>query len=79
MAIIAGPVEGDLAAGQQQSQGNRQVEAVGVLLQIGRSEVDDDPVDRTTISRIDDGALDAVRALLDGGLGQSDQDGLGHR
>jgi hypothetical protein len=36
---IAGPVERDLAAGQQQPQGDRQVEAVGVLLQIGRSEV----------------------------------------
>ena len=76
---VARPVEGDLAAAQQQPQGDRQVEAVGVLLEIGRSEVDHDAVDRPAISRIDDGALDAVRALLDGGLGQADQHGLGHR
>src|SRR5271157_5891790 len=77
--VVAGPVEGHLTAGQQQPQRDRQIEAVGVLLEIGRSEVDDGPVHRATISRIDDGALDTVRALLDGGLCQSDQDGLGHR
>ena len=37
--VIAGPVERDLTAGQQQPQRDRQIEAVGVLLEIGRSEV----------------------------------------
>jgi len=31
---ISGPVEGDLAAAQEQLQCNRQIEAVGILLQI---------------------------------------------
>ena len=37
--VVAGPVEGHLAAAQEQAQGDRQVEPVGVLLQVGRSEV----------------------------------------
>ena len=37
--VVAGPVEGHLTAGQQQPQRDRQIEAVGVLLEIGRSEV----------------------------------------
>ena len=35
--VVAGPVEGHLTAGQQQPQRDRQIEAVGVLLEIGRS------------------------------------------
>ncbi len=35
--VVAGPVAGDLAAGHQQPQRNRQIEAVGILLEIGRS------------------------------------------
>jgi len=34
---IAGPVERHLTAGQQQPQRDRPIEAVGVLLEIGRS------------------------------------------
>ena len=75
----AGPVEGDLPAAQEQPQGDGQVEAAGVLLEVGRGKVDDDPVDRAAISRVDDRALDPVRALADGGLRQSDQHGLGLR
>ena len=37
--VVAGPVEGHLTAGQQQPQRNRQIKTVGVLLEIGRSEV----------------------------------------
>ncbi len=75
----AGPVEGDLPAAQQQPQGDRQVEAAGVLLQVGRGQVDHDPVDRPAISRVDDRPLDPVRALAHGGLRQAHQDGLGLR
>jgi hypothetical protein len=34
---VARPVESDLAAGQEQPQRDRQIETVGVLLEIGRS------------------------------------------
>ena len=44
--IVAGPVEADLTAAHQEPQRDRQVEAVGVFLQVGRSEVDHHPVDR---------------------------------
>jgi len=37
---IARTIEGDPTAGQQQPQGDRQVEAVSVLLEVGRAEVD---------------------------------------
>jgi len=37
--VVAGPVKGHLTAGQQQPQRNRQIKTVGVLLEIGRSEV----------------------------------------
>ena len=37
--VIAGPVERDLTAGQQQPQRDRQIKTVGVLLEVGRSEV----------------------------------------
>ena len=37
--VIAGPVERDLTAGQQQPQHDRQIKTVGVLLEIGWSEV----------------------------------------
>ena len=73
----AGPLEGDLAAAQEQAQGDRQVEPAGVLLEVGRGQVDDDPVDRPAVSRVDDRPLDPVRALADGRLGQADQDRLG--
>ena len=37
--VVARPIEGHLAAAQEQPQRDRQVEPVGVLLEIGRSEV----------------------------------------
>ncbi len=77
--IVAGPVETDLAAAHQEPQRDRQVEAVGIFLQVGRSEVDHDPVDRAAVSGVDDRPLDAVRALLDGGFRQADENRLGHR
>ncbi|HME18604.1 MAG TPA: hypothetical protein VKF15_02575, partial [Nitrososphaerales archaeon] len=35
--VIAGPVERDLTAGQQQPQRDRQIKTIGVLLEVGRS------------------------------------------
>ena len=37
--IVAGPVEADLAAAHQEPQRDRQVEAVGIFFQVGRSEL----------------------------------------
>src|SRR5947209_15817477 len=51
---------------------------LGVLLQVGGCEVDDDAIDGAAVPRVDQGALDAVGALADGGLGEPDEDGLGH-
>ena len=74
-----GRSNGDLPAAQQQPQGDRQVEAAGVLLEVGRGQVDHDAVDRPAESRVDDRPLDPVRALADRGLGQAHQHRLGRR
>ena len=49
---VARPVEGHLAAAQEQPQGDRQVEAAGVLLQIGRGQVDDDAVEGRSVPEL---------------------------
>ena len=63
----------------KQPQRDRQVEAAGVFLQVGRGQVDHHPIDRPAIPRVDDRPLDPVRALPHGRLGQADQHRLGHR
>ena len=73
----ARPVKRDLPTAQEQAQRDRQVEPAGVFLQVGRGQVDHDPIDRPAVSRIDDRPLDPVRALLDGSLGQAHQHRLG--
>ena len=40
-------------------------------------QVDDDPVERPLIVRVDHGPLNTLRALFDGRLGQSHENGLG--
>ena len=54
-----------------------QVEAARVFLQVGGCQVDHRPDHRAAVTRVDDRALDPVRALADGGLRQADQHRLG--
>ncbi len=60
----------------QQRQRDRQIEAAGVFLEIGRSEVDDRAAGVTCVAEIGQGALDAMNALLDRHLRQTDENGL---
>lgn len=47
-------------------------------MESSRRQVDDDAVDGPHIAAVDERPFDAMRALLDGGFGQSDEDRLGH-
>jgi hypothetical protein len=67
----ARPVEGDLSTPQEQPQRDRQVEAAGILLEVGGGKVDHNPIDRPSISRIDDRPLNSMSALANGGFGQA--------
>jgi len=58
-------------------QGNRQIEAAGVLGQIGRSQVDHRSAGTPAVAAVHQGPLDAVDALAHGCLRQADQHGLG--
>jgi len=64
----------ELSAGAQQAQSDRQVEGSRLFRQVGRREVDHNAVDGSRVAAVNQGPLDAMRALLDGRLGQSDQD-----
>jgi hypothetical protein len=64
----------DLAAGRQDAQRDRQVEAAGVLGKVGRREVDGDSfVGREVQPGVLDGGAHAFAGLLDLGFGQPDQ------
>jgi hypothetical protein len=54
----------ELAGGDEQAQGDGQVEAAGALGQVGRGEVDDGAAGVAVVAEVDQGALDAVDALL---------------
>ena len=75
-AYCVEPLGGDLPAAGQNAQGDGQIERGGLLGQIGRGQVDDDAVLRPLEAGVDDRPLDAVRAFLDGRLGQADQNGF---
>ena len=47
------------------------------LRQVGRGQVDDRAARVAVVAEVDQGALDAMDALLDRHLGQADEDGLG--
>ena len=66
-----------LAGGDQQAQGDGQVEAAGVLAEVGGGQVDDGAAGVAVVAEVGQGALDAVDALLDGHFRQADQDRLG--
>ena len=66
-----------LPGGDQQAQGDRQIEAAGVLAQIGRGQVDDGAAGVAAVAEVGQGPLDAVDALLDRHLRQADEDRLG--
>ena len=67
----------DLSAADERAHGDRQIERGGILGQVGRGQVDDDAALRALKARVDHRPLDAMRAFLDGGLGQSDQNVFG--
>ena len=66
-----------LAGRDQHAQRDRQIEAAGVLAQIGRGEVDDGAAGVAGVAEIGQGTLDAMDALLDRHLRQADEDRLG--
>ena len=61
----------------EQAQGDGQVEASGVFTEVGGGQIDDGAAGVAGVAEVDQGAFDAVDALLDRRLGQADQDGLG--
>ncbi len=63
----------DLPAGGEDAEGDRQVEAPGLLGQVGRRQVDGDALAGKLEAGIDDGGAHAVTRLLDLGIGQADQ------
>lgn len=69
----------DLPGGDEQAEGDRQVEGPGVLAEVGRGQVDDGPAGRAGVPEVGQGPLDPVDALPDGQLREPDQDGLGDR
>ena len=66
-----------LSAAGQYTKRDGKVEGSGLSRELGRGQVDDNSVERTLIARVDHGPLDAVRALFDGCLGPSHENGLG--
>ncbi len=77
--VLLEPVGGELPAGGEHAERDRQIERRGLLGQLGRGEVDDDAVVRAHEAGVDERPLDAMRALLDGRFGQADEHGLGQR
>ena len=66
-----------LPGGDQQAEGDGQVERPGVLPQVGGSEVDDGPPGRAGVPQVGKGPLDAVDALPDGEFGKTTSTVLG--
>ena len=60
------------------SERDGQIERCRLLGQISRGKIDDGAVDRIEVAGVFDCPFDAVGAFLDGGFGQSDENGFGH-
>lgn len=67
----------ELTRGHQQAQGDREIEAAGILGQVGGCEIDDGAARMPAVAQVGHGPLDAMHALLDRHLGQADQYRLG--
>jgi len=67
-----------LAGGDEHAERDGQIEAAGVLAQVGRCEVDHRTPGGACVAEIGKGTLDAMDAFPDGHLGKPNQDGLGH-
>lgn len=78
-AVLLQSVGTELAAGDQNPERNRQIERCRLLGEIGGRQVDHNPVNGSDVPAVDQRPLDAVRALADGRLGESDQNCLRHR
>ena len=78
-SVLAQPLGVHLAAADQQAERDRQIERGGLLGQLGRSQVDHDPVIGPQKARIDDRPFDTMRTLFDGSIRKPDKNRLGHR
>ena len=63
----------DLAAGSENAECNRQIEATGLLGQVGRCQIGGDALLGKFEAGIDDGGPHPVAGFLDFGIGQADQ------
>jgi len=63
---------GDLVRSRQNRQGDREIVAPAFLGQVHGGEIDRDAPLREVEAGVDQGGANALLALLDGGLGQSD-------
>ena len=62
----------DLVAGEEDAEGDRQVVGGSGLLEVGRRQVDRHPADREATAGVANGGADAVLALADRRIRQSD-------
>ena len=69
---------GELSAGTEQAECDRQIERGRLFRQVGRRERNDDAIDGPRVAAVNEGPFDAVHALFDGGFGKADEDRLGH-
>ena len=70
-------VGGDLPAAGQDPQCDGQIERGRLLRQLGRGQIDHDPVMGPGETRVDDGPFDPMRAFLDRLFRQAHQHGAG--
>ena len=63
---------GDVTVGRQDTQRDRQVEQRAALADVGRRQIDRDPVRGEFEPRVADGAAHAIAAFTHGGVGQPD-------
>jgi hypothetical protein len=70
--------ESSATAGED-AERDRQVERGGLLGQLGRGEVDDDPIVGPVEAGVDHGPGHAMGALADRRVGHADEDGGGQR
>lgn len=66
----------DEVGAAEDADGHGEVEAGGVLFDVGGGEVDEEGVLGEGVAGVDDGAADAFDGLFNGGLGEADDGGL---
>ena len=71
---IVRDLELQLAAGGEERQGDRQIVQCSFFAKGARSEIHRCPRPQGGKAAVGEGGVDAVRRLLDGGIGQAEQD-----